>query len=105
MHNVETLRAEIQARFGTVYRFCKCSELNKSTVYMVLSGTYPGNTEQQTARIRAVLDGELDQAEAVFRAIKTVACRRCTRQGLCSLCDQLFRDQAAAVIQLNSQDR
>lgn len=96
---VATLLQEIMARYVTVHRFCKQHrELNRSTVYMVLKGRYPGNAERQLERMRKALQGEVSTEERAYQAIRQTACARCsvTTQG-CNRCDALFRDQARAV--------
>ncbi|MGE4552852.1 MAG: hypothetical protein AB7D57_07050 [Desulfovibrionaceae bacterium] len=99
--DLAALRRDIEGRFGTVHRFCRAmaGRLNRSTVYMVLAGTYPGDRERQADRIRRALDGPDDQVrreEAMFHAIKTVACGRCLVTRACGRCDELFRAQARA---------
>ncbi len=95
---LDALRAEIEARHGTVYRFWKRSGLTKSSVYMTLAGTYPGDATRQLKRIRDVLDGRGGPAERVFAAIKGAACARCARTTKCDACDALFREQARAAM-------
>lgn len=68
---------------------------------MVLNGKYPGNMPGQIKRIKLALSGE-DQSESVFKAIKTEACNRCSKNGVCHQCDKLFRAQAKAVLQIFS---
>jgi len=96
---LDALRAEIEARHGTVYRFWKRSGLNKSSVYMVLAGTYPGDAARQIKRIQNALDGRGGPAERVFQAIKATACARCARTTKCGACDGLFRAQAKAAME------
>lgn len=99
---LESLRAEIVQRFGTVHCFCrKNDQLNRSTVYMILNGNYPGNTEAQLKKIKLILNTE-DQSQSVFKAIKGEACKRCAVHGKCSKCDRLFKDQANAVMKIFS---
>jgi hypothetical protein len=92
------LRAEIESHFRSIHAFCRQRPtLNKATVYMVLAGTYPGNTPRQAERIRRALSGR-DAETRIFEAIKRVACARCTVSGKCNRCDALFRAQAKAVL-------
>ncbi|WP_338669754.1 hypothetical protein [Pseudodesulfovibrio methanolicus] len=100
MHN---LRTDIEARFGSVHRFCRLHPfLNRATVYMVLAGKYGGNIERQTRRIRDALEGQ-DDEKRIMETIKTTACARCSVTGECSRCDALFTAQAKAVTQLFSR--
>ena len=95
----ENLRAEIVKVYGTIHRFCRRrDELNRPTVYMVLKGTYPGDTDKQIEKIRTALSGG-DKRELVFKSIKSVACSKCSKSCECNQCDKLFRDQAEAVLQ------
>ncbi|MEG6550428.1 hypothetical protein V6C53_09340 [Desulfocurvibacter africanus] len=99
------LRAEIEQRFGTVYRFIKVSGLPRSMVYAVLGQKYGGDAERQVARIRAALISAQDPARRVYTALETVACARCRRPGPrpCLECQETMRAQARAVMSLNSQ--
>jgi len=98
--DIAALRSEILTRFHTVHQFCRAvrQRINRSTVYMVLSGRYGGNVPRQVARIREVLAGG-GQEQRMFEAIKRVACGRCRVHGACSRCDDLFRAQATAAKQ------
>ena len=56
MNEVERLRAQVLARYASVYAFCRAHpELKRATVYLVLSGRYPGKWSFQAERIRAAL--------------------------------------------------
>ena len=56
MNEVDGLRAEVLARYASVYAFCRAHpELKRATVYLVLSGRYLGKWSFQAARIRAAL--------------------------------------------------
>jgi hypothetical protein len=100
--DMQALRREVLARYGTIHAFCRAvTGLNRATVYMVLAGSYPGNVQRQAARIRDALDGRGNRETQVFRAIKDVACARCAVNGPCNRCDELFRDQARAVLHIS----
>lgn len=105
--DVDGLRAEIEAQHGTIYKFCKVTALNKSTVYMVLAGTYPGDSARQAARIRAALAGDSPWADRVRQALEHVACSRCRKRRTCDRtpCARLFDAQARAVLDAFSQMR
>ena len=97
------LRAEIRAKWGTVYKCCLALGLPRGTVYQVMGRRYAGDMAAQLARLRAALAGhgpDAGRQERVFAAIKAVACRRCgsRRGGRCGSCDDLFREQARAAV-------
>lgn len=101
------LRAEIEGRYGTVYRFVRISRLPKSLVYAVLGQKYGGDAERQVARIRASLVSAEDPEARIYTALETIACARCKRPGPrpCAECQETLRAQARAVMALNSQLR
>lgn len=88
MQTVESLRAEILARYASIHAFCRKNPLLKlATVYLVLSGRYPGRLETQAAKIRAALQGRkaetppgpaLTQDEMVS-ALQSIRCGNCRR--------------------------
>jgi hypothetical protein len=97
-----SLRQEIEKRWNTVHRFCRLHpQLNRSTVYQVVRGTYGGNMERQAKRIRDVLEGTDDETR-VFEAIKERACARCNVNTVCSRCDTTFRIAARAATEFFS---
>ena len=88
MQTIESLRAEILARYASIHAFCKAHpELKRGCVYLVLSGRYPGNSGAQAAKIRAALQGR--KAEAMIRpalsrdemvsALQSIRCAHCRR--------------------------
>lgn len=53
---VDGLRAQVLDRYASIHAFCRAHpELKRATVYLVLSGRYPGKWSLQAARIRAAL--------------------------------------------------
>ncbi|WP_291325291.1 hypothetical protein [Desulfovibrio sp. UCD-KL4C] len=99
---LDGLRQAIVDKYGTVHHFCRRSpQLNRSTVYMVLNGNYPGNMAGQIKRIKQAL-ADQDKSGDVFQAIKTEACRRCAVTVPCNKCDKMFKAQASAVLQIFS---
>lgn len=57
---LDELRARIVERYGSLHAFCKAHpELKRSSVYLVMSGRYPGRSENQTVRIEAALEGNI----------------------------------------------
>ncbi len=72
---LDELRARIVERYGSLHAFCKAHpELKRSSVYLVMSGRYPGRSENQIIRIEAALEGNACAARAVLA----------TRSGLAS---------------------
>jgi hypothetical protein len=99
--SIPELLQAICARYGTVHRFCRRHKgrLNRSTVYMVLAGTYPGSKAAQALRIAEALGLAQGQEARVLAAIKGVACARCSVKARpCGRCDELFKAQAAAAL-------
>jgi len=98
---LEELRRQVIARFGSVHAFAKGRPdgLARSTVYMVLSGKYGGDSVRQLTRIRAALGAP---REGVFDILKEVACRRCRkkrrRSRQCEKCFELWRAQEKAIL-------
>lgn len=87
MNGLEELRARIVERHGSLHAFCKAHpELKRSSVYLVMSGRYPGRSEVQMARIDAALEGgeprqtisapALDAAE-MAEALQEIRCNNC----------------------------
>lgn len=97
---LEALKAEIEEKFGTVYRFCRSTGLNKSTVYMALNGSYPGNTVRQAKRIRAALDDDSPK-DRVRQILEREACARCRKRRTCDhrACARLFDAMTKAVME------
>ncbi len=93
------LRAAIERDYGSIHQFCRRRrDLNRSTVYMVLAGRYPGNVARQVRRIEAALAGGGLEG-AVMAAVKSVACAKCAvRRPGCARCDDLYRAQARAAV-------
>ena len=87
------LRTEVLERYASVHAFCRAHpELKRATVYMVLSGRYPGKWKAQAALIRAALAGreETPKAaeegyghgvtrEAVAETLQKIRCAHCRR--------------------------
>ncbi len=64
MSEADTLRAQVLERYTSIYAFCRAHpELKRATVYLVLSGRYPGKWSFQAARIRAALTGAGEKPE------------------------------------------
>lgn len=93
---LEDLRRQVTARFGTIHAFAKKRPggLARSTVYQVLSGKYGGDVERQVDRIRAALG---ENGQDIFNLLKKVACARCRkkrrRSKQCERCFELWRAQ------------
>ena len=102
----EKLAAAVEQRFGTVHAFCLANpDLNRTTVYQVLKGTYAGNDSRQLGRIRAALEetatgrGNRPSLEAIEECLREAACNRCPADNapLCRRCAPGFLAQAQAV--------
>lgn len=66
---LDELRARIVERHGSLHAFCKAHpELKRSSVYLVMSGRYPGRSENQIIRIEAALEGNIHTALAGLAA-------------------------------------
>ncbi|WP_457571840.1 hypothetical protein [Desulfovulcanus sp.] len=100
------LKRQIEAKYGSIYKFCRATGLARSMVYQLVRGKYPGNAERQTARVLAYLGkNKADfQIERVYQTLKTVACSRCPDRDnpgpRCRGCLALFREQAQAVVRI-----
>lgn len=91
MRDADELRARILDRYVSVHAFCRAHpELKRATVYMVLSGKYPGKADMQIARIRAALtesaSGESAEiriprvtGEALAVTLQEIRCAHCRR--------------------------
>ncbi len=83
-------------RWTTVHRFCRLHpQLNRSTVYQVVRGSYGGDMARQEKRIWDVLNGT-DEEALVFEVIKGDACAHCNAPQPCTRCDHTFRIAARA---------
>lgn len=107
MRQTLDLRNEILARHKTIHAFCvAASGVSRSTVYMLLSGKYPGNVEKQTERIRSLLVGIPERAEEapaltaeeaynVLLDTKCVHCRKLNKAGCRECRTQTLREAQA----------
>lgn len=94
MNAPATLREQVLERYSTIYAFCRAHpELKRATVYLVLSGRYPGKSEAQAEKIRAALHGTpevpapvapgltREQTAEALQEIRCGNCRRLDRRG------------------------
>ena len=109
---LESLRADILARYTSVYQFCRQHEnLKRSTVYAVLAGRYAGDVEEQLARIRETLGGPGPQPEGstpervaeVLQRTKCQHCRPASRRK-CQRCREKTEQEAQAVMDFLHQE-
>lgn len=102
----DAVRLAIRKRFRTPHAFCRAiPELKRSTVYLVLSGKYPGNTDRQLARIEEALTGETalagsriiqaQEAFGVLQEAKCAYCRRLDKRGCADCRTQTMREAQA----------
>ena len=103
---LERLRADILARYASIYQFCRQHEnLKRSTVYAVLAGRYAGDAKEQLARIRKALDGPGPQPvvltrERLAEVLQQVKCRRCrpASRRKCQRCRVVTFEESRAMI-------
>lgn len=103
---LERLRADILARYASIYQFCRQHEnLKRSTVYAVLAGRYAGDAKEQLARIREALDGPGPQPvvptrERLAEVLQQVKCRRCrpASRRKCQRCRVVTFEESRAMI-------
>ena len=94
MQTIESLRADILARYVSIHAFCKLHpELTRATVYQVLAGKYPGRVDKKVAVIRAALRGQQaeaphtrpaltqDETAAALQSIRCGNCRKLDKRG------------------------
>ncbi|MDR2502944.1 MAG: hypothetical protein LBD82_00930 [Deltaproteobacteria bacterium] len=105
--DIDGLRRAIRQRYGSVHVFCQANPaLKRATVYLVLSGKYPGNLERQAAKIEAALTGKaalevsrqaLTAREAfeVLQGAKCAHCRRLDKRGCPECQTQTMREAQA----------
>ena len=101
------LRARVERRHGTVYRFIRATGLSKTATYLALKGRYPADPGRILARIAAALAAETEdgggpsQAQ-VAAALEQVACSRCSKPEAwrCPACRSLCQAQAAVLVEL-----
>jgi len=87
----DRLRERILESHVSIHAFCRAHpELKRATVYMVLSGRYPGKTDVQLARIGAALSGGISEesgspslpgltGEDLAVALQEIRCAHCRR--------------------------
>lgn len=113
MNEVDTLREQVLERYASVYAFCRAHpELKRATVYLVLSGKYPGKWSFQAARIRAALTGAGETPELpapgvtrkvlteTLQNIRCAHCRRLDRRECMACRDQTDREGKELFIRL-----
>ena len=108
---VEDIKAAIREKYGTAHAFCRANPvLKRSTVYLVLSGKYPGNQERQTAKIREALEASTggaapqvprlllsaQEAHDVLQGAKCAHCRKLDKRG-CPECNTQTEREAQAL--------
>lgn len=106
---VEELRARVLERYVSVHAFCRAHPgLKRATVYLVLSGRYPGRVGGQAAKIRAALAGPAENKEGLpapgmmrptradvaetLQRIRCAHCRRLDRRDCTACRDQTERE-------------
>ena len=94
----ERLKADILASYKSVHAFCKDHrEFCRGTVYMLVSGKYPGDFERQAARIRASLrDCEQNERSVLPLALDPDKMRDILQETRCQNCRRLNRRECMA---------
>jgi hypothetical protein len=112
---LDAIKQAILARHKTIHAFCRDNAaIKRSTLYMVLSGKYPGNNDRQIAKNHAIITGETPvparptvtakEAYAVLQQAKCVHCRKLDKRG-CSECNtQTAREAQALEEYLNTRE-
>ena len=86
--SIRELKEEILKKHASVHAFCKAhGELARASVYLVLSGKYPGNVGSQIKRIHEALTGESEEQSAspvitqeeMADALQSIRCANCRR--------------------------
>ncbi len=102
--SINEIKAEILNKYASVHAFCKVhKELSRASVYLALSGKYPGNASNQLKRIRAALTGQeakqkpqpsvsQEMMAETLQAIRCSNCRRLNRRECMSCRDQTARE-------------
>lgn len=113
---IDALRQEILERYKTPHAFCRANpEVKRSTVYMLLSGKYPGDAAKQTQRIRAALAGRefvpdarptltAHEAYTVLQETKCAHCRKLDKRGCPECRTQTAREAQAIEEYLRSRE-
>ena len=97
MSEADTLRAQVLERYTSIYAFCRAHpELKRTTVYLVLSGRYPGKWSFQAARIRAALTGAGEKPEAPAPGVTREAVAETLQKIRCKHCRRLDRRECMA---------
>ena len=99
---MDDLRLKVLERYSSVHAFCRSHpELKRATVYLVLSGRYPGRVDVQAQKIReAITPPTAQDVSPVIRTgvtedrlsgkLQTIRCSHCRKiKKDCLLC----RDQ------------
>lgn len=94
---IETLKAEILKRYASVHVFCKAHpELSRSSVYLALSGKYPGNADRQEARIRTALAAPQENPPMVTPLVSAATLIDTLQEIRCTHCRRLDRRECMA---------
>lgn len=93
----ETLKAEILERYASIHAFCRAHpELSRSSVYLALSGKYPGKADGQVARIRAALASPQEIPPMVPPVVSAVTLVDTLQEIRCAHCRRLDRRECMA---------
>ena len=94
---IEKLTAEILEKYPSVHAFCKAHpELSRSSVYLALSGKYPGKSDKQVARIRAALSEPQEMPPQVAQIVSSALLVDTLQEIRCAHCRRLDRRECMA---------
>ena len=113
---LDAVRQAMLARYRSAHAFCRSHpELKRSTVYLALSGKYPGNVARQLAKIAGALSGmapaqdrpAISAAEAygVLQDAKCAHCRRLDKRACPECRTQTTREAQALEEYLSARER
>jgi hypothetical protein len=106
---LDELRQTIRERYKSCHAFCRDTpELKRSTVYLVLSGKYPGNADRQIVKIETALSGKAalpaqkaiigaQEAYTVLQEAKCAHCRKLEKGRICTECNMQTMREAQAL--------
>lgn len=104
--DVQELHQKIIKKFGSIHNFCKINEnLNRSTVYLVLKGKYPGKINKQFRKIENALfeNRKTDQTikidcSEIITVLQNFKCNNCRLlRKSCEDCRRKTANEATAV--------
>jgi hypothetical protein len=105
---LDVIRQAVRDRYRTAHALCRANPgLTRSTVYLVLSGRYPGNVTRQIGKIENALAGgaalpeprriiDAQEAYSVLQEAKCAYCRKLDKRA-CPECNTQTAREAQAL--------